>query len=468
MNDSDHITRSEQEVYDVYEKHRQRRLVISIARGSLIIHLSLLLFALLLLQLHFSGMFSLILSIIIIGCGGIFSLVAKLLAQLDRLSLATWFLIAAVIITGTRVSFLAISYLFCLAISLLMILVISVLVHRQLAITLATVAADLLITVFIVNNPLSVMQGVKVESALIASFILQWSFAVVLIATANSYTNTLSELRSVRIAFDRAKRLDDLKDQFITNVNHELRNPLMTMQTYIELIRIKHTTISAEKYAEIIDRTSMACDSLVTLVQSILDTRQIVPNDHEGVITGVELLPIVQKAISLLDSTGEGEQQRFQLHIPAEYAVMGESVKIQEIFLNLLSNAVKYSQPDTPIEVTVSPGFAKMPEGLRKLIEQPAVPSADITVRDYGLGIPEEHLPLLFNRFTRLPRDLASPVVGTGLGLHLCKVFAEAMGGKIWVESDGIEGKGSTFHLQLPLPLNERGTVIPQHTTAIL
>jgi signal transduction histidine kinase len=76
----------------------------------------------------------------------------------------------------------------------------------------------------------------------------------------------------------------------------------------------------------------------------------------------------------------------------------------------------------------------------------------EIAVRDAGLGIPPEQIPLLFHRFARLPRDLASPVAGSGLGLYLCRMLTESMGGTIRVESSGVAGEGSTFFVRLPLP----------------
>lgn len=74
----------------------------------------------------------------------------------------------------------------------------------------------------------------------------------------------------------------------------------------------------------------------------------------------------------------------------------------------------------------------------------------EIAVRDYGLGIPPDQQPLLFQRFVRLPRDLASTTIGNGLGLYLCRELVEAMRGRIWVESTGIEGEGSTIYVRLP------------------
>lgn len=77
----------------------------------------------------------------------------------------------------------------------------------------------------------------------------------------------------------------------------------------------------------------------------------------------------------------------------------------------------------------------------------------EIMMRDHELGIPPDQMPLLFQRFARLPRDLTSNVIGNGLGLHLCQAFAEAMGERTWAESTGIEGEGTTFLLRLPPPV---------------
>jgi signal transduction histidine kinase len=115
---------------------------------------------------------------------------------------------------------------------------------------------------------------------------------------------------------------------------------------------------------------------------------------------------------------------------------------LQQILSNLISNAVKYSPPDTPIEIAAAPHAGSK--------------SVEITVRDYGLGIPLNQQDLVFERFVRLERELKSKAKGNGLGLYLCRMLTQALGGKIWVESAGIPGEGSTFHVLLPVPVPEQ------------
>jgi signal transduction histidine kinase len=164
----------------------------------------------------------------------------------------------------------------------------------------------------------------------------------------------------------------------------------------------------------------------------------------------------IYDAAKLIDPREAGSAVRdLRVDVDELLLVWGDRVRLQQIFTNLLTNAAKYSDPGTTIEVTARILGAEGSESGRwrqrrqKASQQQAV---EIAVRDHGLGIPAEQIPLLFNRFMRLPRDLASKVPGTGLGLYLCRVMTVAMGGRIWVESTGIAGEGSTFYLELPLP----------------
>jgi signal transduction histidine kinase len=137
-------------------------------------------------------------------------------------------------------------------------------------------------------------------------------------------------------------------------------------------------------------------------------------------------------------------------------------VHLQQVLTNLLSNAIKYSTPGTAVTLIARP-FVEKTSRFMLLSSTPKRQMVEITVHDEGLGIPPEQIPFLFRRFVRLPRDIASKVRGTGLGLYLCRLFVEAMGGVIWVESSGVPGEGSTFYLRLPVQPTEPLTSTQPH-----
>ncbi len=295
----------------------------------------------------------------------------------------------------------------------------------------------------------------------VGAFIIElWLLALVVYGAARGYRTVLRQISDVRVQYERARKLDELKDQFITSVNHELRNPVMLLHGYVELLRLKGSELSAEQRDNLIRRASQAGESLAQLVQGILDTRRV---DQRARDFAPEVVPVgemVAAAASLVDPReGKGVERELHMRIPHELSIWGEKVRLQQILTNLLSNAIKYSAPGTPVEVsarmvavTAAPGsdtgWLNWRTGGKGLDQRRMV---EIAVRDHGLGIPPDQAPLLFQRFVRLPRDLASATVGNGLGLYLCRELAEAMDGRIWVESTGVEGEGSTFYLQLPL-----------------
>jgi signal transduction histidine kinase len=286
------------------------------------------------------------------------------------------------------------------------------------------------------------------------AWLVQWAVASIMLTAGRATRRILRELGDVRIAYERAKQLDELKDLFISSVNHELRSPVMAMQGYLELLHLTEETASAEKRRSLLQRAITAADNLVALLQSILDARRLDKDADDFIPEAVNVRSVINIAAGLIDPReGEMATRELRVSVPPNLYIWGEQVRLQQILTNLISNAVKYSDPGTPVEITarlMPPTITKQGRfGRSTKVERPM---AEIMVRDYGLGIPPNQAPLLFQRFVRLPRDLAGTTIGNGLGLHLCRVLAEAMKGRIWLESTGIPGEGTTFHLVLPVP----------------
>lgn len=336
-------------------------------------------------------------------------------------------------------------------------------------------------TVFILNTALGLPGvGPALQSAavLLLAFpvLVQWAVTGILIAASGTYLQTLRELGDVRIAFARAQQLDALKDQFIAHVNHELRSPVMALQGHVELLLLTEGALSPEERHTYLERAKRAGDDLVSLVTSILSVRRLEQDTDVLVPERVDVRDAVEAAIRFIDPReGNQTERELRLHIPAGLEVWAEPVRVRQILTNLLSNAVKYSPPGSPVDVSaeivpLSPTPAARRQWTRRGTVQMDVERqmVRITIRDYGLGIPTDQIPLLFTRFVRLPRDLASSVPGNGLGLYLCRVLAEAMGGAIQVESVGIEGEGSAFQLRLPAPTSTAPTSIPTPAASLV
>ena len=308
------------------------------------------------------------------------------------------------------------------------------------------------------------------------SILAQWGIAVLQIATLRTSRQTLSQLGSLTMAYERVRQLDELKDEFISSVNHELRTPLMAMLGYLEVLKLSVNRVSSEQMVNLVEQANQAGADLRHLVDSILESRRQDQGSSNFESQAVNIRAALEVAVRMLDSADtqaspsrKGAQpEPRDLHIAAASTLeaWGDQTRLQQILVNLLSNAMKYSDPGTPIVVSAYPATEQVASTLRPLLEtskgkrryriRGETRAVKIVVRDYGLGVPPEQAPLLFQRFARLPRDLASNVIGNGLGLWLCQQLTQAMHGRIWVESTGVAGEGSEFHLLLPTPPHER------------
>ena len=271
----------------------------------------------------------------------------------------------------------------------------------------------------------------------------QIALGVLVLVTSNSLRRTQRDLNTTRIAYRRERELDRLKNQFISNVNHELRTPLMSMRGYLVLARELGKRKDPDQQEYMLSRGVETVNHMEGIVESILAVRRIEATTAALALAPTNVRETAIAAIHLLDHSMAGDRERDVLiEIDEALWVMADAENLVQVILNLLSNACKYSGPGTAIEISARPGAA--PASAAR-----GAATIEIAIHDHGLGIPPEQIPLLFQRFVRLDRDIASPVPGTGLGLAICRAYIEAMGGKIWVESSGIVGEGSTFFFTL-------------------
>jgi len=283
---------------------------------------------------------------------------------------------------------------------------------------------------------------------------MQWLFAALMITVQQGFS---ALLREVDTAYARSHQLDALKDAFISSVNHEVRTPLTAMVMYIDTLKHQHQGMTADQLQFGLEHASSIGQALTDMVKSILSTRQVEQEAADLSLEPLSCLRVINQVLPLLDAQlgshgNQAAQRDLHLQVSPAVVVWADRVKLQQVLLNLLNNALKYSEPGTPIEISASYTTLDRAKttrlGRTRLIPHEMV---EIAIRDHGHGIAPDHLPLLFQKFVRLPADLASKVPGNGLGLYLCRLLIEAMGGTIWVESKG-EGHGSTFFFRLPVP----------------
>ena len=457
MKDVPFVVRAERQMYAEYDRDRRLRISRIIAPSFATI-LTLLLIASQIVPQQFSGTRHNL--AIIMLCDALF-IVGAVAAARGRVNLATTsILLAALVVMALSVLVnqpFILSDLF--TVPAVVIIGLSALIGRPWMI-LATSALTTAFVLLLSHSP-SLAHDLRDPNNInsLGAFLVElWLLALVLYGAARGYQTVLRQISDVRVQYERARQLDELKDQFITSVNHELRNPVMLLNGYVELLRLRGSELPPNRRDDLIQRASQAGESLSQLVQSILDMRRLGQEARDFTPEATPVEEAIMTAATLVDpKDGKGVERELRLHIPHELSIQGEKVRLRQIFTNLLSNAIKYSAPGTPIEISArmvseapSESYVGSLRWLRGHTQRAEHRMVEIAVRDYGLGIPPDQQPLLFQRFVRLPRDLASTTIGNGLGLYLCRELTEAMRGRIWVESTGIEGEGSTMYVRLP------------------
>lgn len=244
------------------------------------------------------------------------------------------------------------------------------------------------------------------------------------------------EAEQQRQARELQEQLNSLKDQLLLHLSHELRTPLTTIQGCLELLSTYRDQLDEEQRIKFFEGASQGCLDLLNLITNLLDVNKL-GEQQDLPLEPVALAQFVRDMVEQSDPRSRQEYQ-VEVEVAEDILVQATPQYLLQVLRNLFSNALKYSPPHSRIVI----GAAIESAAHR---EKATLPTVCISVKDEGPGISPTEISLLFNKFTRLKRDLNGPVPGTGLGLYICKQLVEAMGGRIWVESSGRVGEGSRF-----------------------
>ena len=252
-------------------------------------------------------------------------------------------------------------------------------------------------------------------------------------------TERLNMEASLRQAKREAEKASQAKSEFLATMSHEIRTPMTTIIGVIELLQ--QGTFKPE-LLRCLALADTAAESLMELLGDILDFSRIEADRLTLKREKFDLRHGISEATDIMQMQAEKKGLAMRLDIGSDVPkdIIGDQMRLRQVLVNLISNAIKFTeQGEVKISVNLLPA---------EQTEQNS-PMLIFSVRDTGIGIPQENIESLFNGFTQLDSSNTREYGGVGLGLSICKGLVERMGGKIKAESR--VGEGSTLSFTIPL-----------------
>lgn len=256
-----------------------------------------------------------------------------------------------------------------------------------------------------------------------------------IIDEANNRSGTLIVFNDVTTL----KRLENIRQDFVANVSHEIKTPLTAIKGFVETLRYgaMENVDENRRFLEIIERH---VNRLNAIIEDLLVLSRLEQQDEKNEIelNSTPVKNILLTAAQVCQSSADEKKIALEINCPANLVVEIDETLMEQALINLIDNAVKYSPKERPVIINAA------------LTEKMVI----ITIKDHGAGIPKKHIPRIFERFYRVDKARSRDMGGTGLGLAIVKHIINSHGGQIRVEST--LGEGSTFTVQLPLPNTSR------------
>ena len=255
--------------------------------------------------------------------------------------------------------------------------------------------------------------------------------AIRIVGTHQDITNQKRVEAELLQAKQKAEESDRLKSAFLANMSHEIRTPMNGILGFTNLLQ--KPGLEDTKQQSFINIIQKSGDRMLKTVNDIIEISKIETGQVSVTIKVVNVLKQLDFMYSFFKPEVEMKGMDLVLNnnLPAnESLVMTDELKLNSILTNLIKNAIKYSNKGTIVI-----GCERMADHLK------------FSVKDMGIGIPENRLEAIFDRFVQSDIESSQSIEGSGLGLAIVKSYVEMLGGNIWVESEA--EKGSTFHFTI-------------------
>ena len=244
-------------------------------------------------------------------------------------------------------------------------------------------------------------------------------------------TNGTGTILAVRDITEH-RALERARTNFVSDVSHELRTPLTTIQSAVDLMQRAREKMDPLEHRAL-ELADQELKRIREMVEELLVLAQVDSWQYSLEVSPTDLGAVLQSSIDSL--TARAERFGVEIHLDSdgvEHSCVCDSQKLYQVFLNILDNAIKYSDPGARVDARIEEKESHL----------------KIRIQDTGVGIPEEDLPQLFERFYRVNKDRSRVTGGSGLGLAIAKEIVEMHNGEILVESR--LGVGSVFEIHLP------------------
>lgn len=259
----------------------------------------------------------------------------------------------------------------------------------------------------------------------------------------NAYDQLTIKEQQIKLHLSELQKLDVEKDKFLAMISHEMKTPLVPIQGYADILLGGHCGELSDRQKERLKIIAQSAQSLNNLISDLLDIQHISLNRLSIKKSKTDMNKLLVRSLDEVTIFFEQKKCEIETDFQKDVVCYCDDQRIKQVIINLVKNALNHSKENNKITI------------IMKQVKN----NVRILVKDYGSGIKQENLDIIFEAFYQVDTSLTREVGGSGLGLPICRGIIKSHEGNIWAKSDGVN-KGSEFFVEIPLGINNSKSIV--------